>query len=100
MRRREFIAGLGAAAWPVVARTQQAAVPVVGVLNQATFDEPWRARIEAFRKGVAETGFVEGRTVAIEYRWAEDRYDSLPALADDVVRRQEAVIVTFGVSRH
>jgi putative tryptophan/tyrosine transport system substrate-binding protein len=96
MRRREFIACLGAAAWPVVARTQQAAVPVVGVLRQGTFSERTRAFNEAFRKGLADTGFIEGRAVAIEYRWAEDRYDRLPALADDLVRRQVAVIVTMG----
>jgi putative tryptophan/tyrosine transport system substrate-binding protein len=94
MIRREFIAGLGGAvAWPLTARTQPAAVPLVGVLNQSTFDERWRARMEVFRGGLAETGFVEGRTVAIEYRWAEDRYDRLPALADGLVRRQVAVIV-------
>jgi putative tryptophan/tyrosine transport system substrate-binding protein len=94
MRRREFIGGLGGAvAWPLTARTQQAPVPVVGVLNQSTFDERWRDRMEVFRKGLAETGFVEGRSVAIEYRWAEDRYDRLPALADDLVRRKVAVIV-------
>jgi hypothetical protein len=82
MRRREFIAGLGGAmAWPVLALAQQPAVPVVGVLHQSTFNERRRALIEALRRGVAETGFVEGRTVAIEYMWAEDRYDRLPALA-------------------
>jgi putative ABC transport system substrate-binding protein len=92
MRRREFIAGLGGVvAWPLAARTQQAGVPVVGVLSQGTFNN----RIEVFRKGLAETGFVEGRTVVIEHRWAED-YDKLPALAADLVRRQVAVIVTMG----
>jgi putative tryptophan/tyrosine transport system substrate-binding protein len=98
MRRREFIAGLGGAAtaWPLAATAQQAAVPVIGVLLRSTFNERWRALIEAFREGVAETGFVEGRTVAIEYLWAEDRYDRLPALAADFVRRQVAVIVALG----
>jgi ABC-type uncharacterized transport system substrate-binding protein len=97
MRRREFIAGLGsAAAWPPVARTQQAAMPVVGVLHQATFSELRRPLIEAFHRGLAEIGYVEGRTVAIEYRWAEDHYDRLPALAADFVRRQVAVIVALG----
>jgi putative tryptophan/tyrosine transport system substrate-binding protein len=97
MRRREFIAGLGgAAAWPLAARTQQAAVPIIGVLNSWTFNEQRRALIEVFRKGLAETGFVEGRTVAIEYRWAEERYDRLPGLADDLVGRQVAVIGAMG----
>jgi len=96
MRRREFISGLGgAAAWPVVALAQQTAVPVVGVLH-ARSSNVGRAQIEAFRKGLAETGFVEGRTVAIEYRWAEDRFDRLPAMVADLVRRQVAVIVTMG----
>ena len=72
MRRREFIAGLGsAAAWPVVVQAQQAAIPVVGVLAPVT--QSSGPAIEAFRKGLAETGFVEGRTVAIEYLWADDR---------------------------
>jgi putative ABC transport system substrate-binding protein len=98
MKRREFIAGLGGAAvWPLAARAQQAAVPVVGVLISSTSsNELSRALIEAFREGLAETGFVEGRTVVIEYRWAELRYDRLPGLADDLVRRQVAVIVAMG----
>ena len=67
MKRREFTAGLGGVvAWPLTARAQQATLPVIGVLNQDTFDERWRLRIELFRKGLAEMGFVEGRTVAIE----------------------------------
>ena len=74
MRRREFIAGLGAAAWPVVARAQRTALPVIGFLGASTM-EAIREPIEAFRRGLAETGYVEGQNVAIEYRWAEDDYD-------------------------
>jgi putative ABC transport system substrate-binding protein len=103
MRRREFIAALGATAWPLAARSQQAAVPVVGVLAPGGPDllsiinaARGPAPIEAFRKGLAEMGFVEGRTVAIEYRWAELRYDRLLDLADDLVRREVAVIVAMG----
>jgi putative tryptophan/tyrosine transport system substrate-binding protein len=97
MRRREFIAGFGGAvAWPVVARAQQAALPVVGVLNRGTFNETRRALNEAFQNGLAETGFVEGRNLQIEYHWAENRDDRLRALAADLVRRQVAVIVTLG----
>ena len=95
MRRREFIAGLGgAAAWPVVARAQQPMVPVIGYLGSNS-PEPM-CPLSAFRKGLGETGFVEGHNVAIEYRWANDQYDRLPALAADLVRRQLAVIVTTG----
>jgi putative ABC transport system substrate-binding protein len=95
--RRSFIAGLGStAAWPVVARAQQGAVPVIGILHQGTFNETRRALDEALRNGLADTGFVEGRNLLIEYRWAENVYDRLPALAADLVRRQVAVIVTLG----
>jgi putative ABC transport system substrate-binding protein len=97
MKRREFIAGLGgAAAWPITARAQQTALPVVGVLNRGTFNETRRALNEALQNGLAETGFVEGRNLQIEYRWAENRDDRLPALAADLVRRQVGVIVTLG----
>jgi putative ABC transport system substrate-binding protein len=98
MRRREFIAGLGAAAWPVVARAQRTALPVIGFLGASTM-EAIREPIEAFRRGLAETGYVEGQNVAIEYRWAEDDYDRLPALAEELVRRQVALIVTAGNTR-
>ena len=84
MNRREFISLLGgaAAAWPVVARAQQAAMPVIGWLGSGSQSE-FRRQVAAFLRGVAETGFVEGKTVAIEYRWAEGQYDRLPALAGD-----------------
>jgi putative tryptophan/tyrosine transport system substrate-binding protein len=94
MKRREFIAGLGgAAAWPVVAQAQQPALPVIGLLSSVPF-ETYSDEFAEFRRGLAETGHVEGRNVAFEYRSAENHYDRLPALADDLVRNRVAAIFT------
>jgi len=97
MRRREFIAGFGsAAAWPVVARAQQQpAVPLVGYLGIASA-EAGANSLAAFRKGLGETGYIEGRNVAIEPHWAENQFETLPGVAADLVRRGVAVIVASG----
>src|SRR5262249_4552523 len=94
--RRELIAGLGSAmAWPLAARAQQAAMPVIGVLS-AEWPDLFTDRLRAFHDGLRETGYVEGRNLAVEYRWAEGRNDRLPALAAELVHRQVSVIVTAG----
>src|SRR5262245_60857801 len=95
MHRRSFLTLLGgasAAGWPLAARAQQQAVPVVGTLYGVSPAE-WADRMAGFRRGLGETGFAEGRNVAVDYRWAEGQYNRLPAMAADLVSRKVAVIL-------
>jgi hypothetical protein len=97
LRRRDVITLIGgAAACPMAAKGQPAVVPLIAVLSSTSHELDEQARLPAFRAGLKEAGYVQGQNVAVEFRWAEDRYDRLPSLAADLVRYQPAVIATLG----
>jgi putative tryptophan/tyrosine transport system substrate-binding protein len=98
MRRRQFIALLGGAAvvgWPLAARAQRPATPVIGLLSSASAAS-WAYQLNAFRQGLSETGYIEGQNVAMEYRWADGQYERLPSLAAELVRLEVAILVATG----
>jgi putative ABC transport system substrate-binding protein len=96
LNRREFISLIGAAVgWPLAARAQQPVLPVIGFLSSRSIDVD-ASLLTAFHQGLAEVGFVEGRSVTIEYRWARGQYDQLPVLAAELVRKPVAVLVSTG----
>jgi putative ABC transport system substrate-binding protein len=97
IRRREFITFLGVAVWPIAARAQQPMKPVIGVLYGVSADE-WAGRMTAFRRGLGEIGFVDGRNVVIEYRWADGQFDRMGWMAADLIERRAAVILMGGNS--
>src|SRR5689334_13393207 len=99
MRRRKFVTLLGGAvAWPVVTRAEPSTMPVVGFLHIAN-PEPYAPMLAEFRRGLRQHGYVEGQNIRVEYRWANNQGDRLPALAEDLVRRHVDVIVAAGGSR-
>ncbi|MFZ2144634.1 MAG: ABC transporter substrate-binding protein, partial [Xanthobacteraceae bacterium] len=100
MRRREFITLLGgAAAWPLVARAQESRIPVIGFINGSSATA-YAAFVQAFIRGLAETGHRVGENVVIEYRWAEGQYDRIPGMVDDLVRRRVAVLAPNTPATH